>query len=274
MGGESWRVLRGNSGLAAFPLIGALVILVAVLPPAAVGCLLIDRADTVPGALLLALAVYLASFVTAFFGVALAASADQALRGEPASLGHGIGVARTRLGAIAGWALVNATVSLILRALEQRSELAAIAAALVGGAWAVLTLLVLPLVALEGLGPVAAVKRSSSLFKAHWGDQFRGLVSVGIRVLPFTLGSILLIAAGGYLLTQEGADGRVAGVVLTGFGAVALAISAWIGSTLRQVFAVVLYRFALDGTVVGGFSADELENSVRFKRTRGHARTA
>ena len=274
MGGQSWRVLRGNSGLAAFPLIGALAVLVVVLPPAAVGCLLIDRADTVPGALLLALAVYLASFVTAFFGVALAASADQALRGEPTSLGHGIGVARTRLGAIAGWALVNATVSLIVRALEQRGELAVIAAALVGGAWAVLTLLVLPLVALEGLGPVAAVKRSSSLFKAHWGDQFRGLISVGIRVLPFTLGSILIIGIGVAILTQEGADGRVIGVALVGFGAVALAISAWIGSTLRQVFAVVLYRFALDGTVVGGFSAEELESSVRSKATRRHARTA
>ncbi len=268
LGGDAWRTLRSHSGLAAFPLIGAVAVVGVVLPPAAVGALLVDRSDEVPGVALLALAVYLASFITAFFGVALAASADQALRGEPTSMRHGVSVASSKLGAIAGWALVNATVSLVLRALEQRGELATIAAMLIGGAWSVLTLLVLPVVALEGIGPFAAVKRSSELFRNHWGDQLRGLVSVGIRVLPFLLVSILLIAGGIALLTQEGAEGRVAGVALAGIGAVALAVTAWIGSTLRQVFAVVLYRYARDGSVVGGFSADELEGSVRSRRGR------
>ena len=44
------------------------------------GALLVDRKDTVPGVVLLALALYLASFVVAFFGVALAAAADRAVQ--------------------------------------------------------------------------------------------------------------------------------------------------------------------------------------------------
>ena len=274
LGGEAWRTLRANKSLAAFPLVGGIAVVLVVGPPAAVGALLVDRSDTVPGIVLLALAIYLASFVVAFFGVALAAAADRALRGEPASVREGVKVASGKLGAIAGWALINATVSLVIRALEQRSELASVVAALIGGAWGVLTLLVLPVIALEGTGPAGAVKRSGQLFRSHWGDQFRGMISVGIRVLPFTLGSLALIGVGVLLLTQDGADGRIPGAVLVGVGAVVLALACWVGSTLRQVFAVALYRFVLDGRAIGEFSEDELQSSVRTRRHGGRARTA
>jgi hypothetical protein len=274
LGGEAWRTLRANRSLAAFPLVGGIAVVLVVGPPAAVGALLVDRKDTVPGVVLLALALYLASFVVAFFGVALAAAADRALRGEPFAMRDGMKVASGKLGAIAGWALINATVSLVIRALEQRSELAAVVAALIGGAWSVLTLLVLPVIALEGTGPAGALKRSAQLFRSHWGDQFRGMISVGIRVLPFTLGALALIAVGVLLLTQDGAEGRGPGAALVGVGAVVLALACWVGSTLRQVFAVALYRFVLDGQAVGEFSADELQGSVRTRRRGGRARTA
>lgn len=38
-----------------------------------------------------------------------------------------------------------------------------------------------------------------------------------------------------------------------------------VGSALRQVLAVALYRFALDGQAVAGFSADDLQGAVRTK---------
>jgi len=38
-----------------------------------------------------------------------------------------------------------------------------------------------------------------------------------------------------------------------------------VSSALSNIFGVALYRYALDGEAVGGFSADELESAVRTK---------
>lgn len=247
-----------------FPLYGAVCMLVVVAPLAVPGAWLADRGDSVPGVALLAAALYAAAFVTSFFGVALAATADRVLRGEDAGLGYGFGIARKRLSAIAGWALLSATVSALIRVLESRGEIAQIVGSLLGGAWTVVTFLALPVVALEGLGPIAALKRSGALFRQRWGGQLVGMATIGFAVFLFgVLPSLGLIALG--------ASG--AGPVPIVIGVLAFGVSMLVGSALRQVFAVVLYRYALDGDAVGGFSADDLQGAVR-ERSRGFLRTA
>ena len=68
-------------------MLGGVLALLLVAPPAVAGAYLLDEGDTVPGAALLALAVYLGSFIAAFVGVGLAAAVDAALRDEPTGLG-------------------------------------------------------------------------------------------------------------------------------------------------------------------------------------------
>jgi hypothetical protein len=263
---QSWTMLRTHSGLMAFPLLGALLGVVLVAPPALVGAYLWDEGDTVPGVALIVVAAYVVSFVAAFVGVGLAAAVDAALRGEPAGLGQGLGVARSRLGAICGWALITAVLSLVLRALESRGELAAIAAALVGGAWSVISLLAIPAIALEGLGPVAAIRRSATLFKEHWPGQVIGMAAIGGAVFLFVmLPAIALVVIGALIVSDEGGAG-VAGEVLIGIGLVLFAAGAVFGSALRQVFAVVLYRYTTSGSAPQGFSDEDLRSAVR---TRG-----
>src|SRR3954464_2523318 len=143
LSGQSRRVPREHGRLVLFPLYGAVCMLVVVAPLAVPGAWLADRGDTVPGVALLAAALYAAAFVTSFFGVALAATADRVLRGEGAGLGYGFRIARKRLGAIAGWALLSATVSALIRVLESRGEIAQIVGGLLGGAWTVVTFLAL-----------------------------------------------------------------------------------------------------------------------------------
>src|SRR4051794_32210100 len=146
LSGQSWAALRGHGRLILFPLYGAVCLLIVVAPLAVPGAWLADRGDTVPGVALLAAGFYAAAFVSTLFGVALAATADKVLRGEEASLGYGFKVARSRLGAIAGWALLTATVSALIRALESRAGIAQIVAGLFGAAWSVVTFLALPVV--------------------------------------------------------------------------------------------------------------------------------
>ncbi len=155
LAGQSWRILRSHRGLVAYPILGVALGIVLVGPPGIAGAYLIDKSDTVPGAILVGVATYLASFVTAFSAVALAYAADKAMRGEHVHLREGVAFASSKLPAICGWALVNAVLTLALRALESRGELATIAASLVGGAWSVISLLVVPAIAFENAGPIA-----------------------------------------------------------------------------------------------------------------------
>jgi hypothetical protein len=263
---HSWSTLRAHRSLAAFPVLGGLMALVIVAPPALAAAYLLDRGDSVPGVLLGALAIYLVSFVAAFVGVGLAAAADAALRGQPASLGQGLRVARSRLRAISGWALITALLSIVLRALESRSELAAIAAALIGGAWSVISLLVIPAIAIEDLGPVEAMKRSAHIFKEHWRGQVTGMAVIGGAVfLLVMLPAIGLVVAGVLILSDSGSAGIGGGAVLLALGAVLFAGGAVLSNALRQIFAVALYRFVTTGEAVGGFDAAQLENAVRVK---------
>jgi hypothetical protein len=264
--GQSWRTLRSHRSLAAFPILGGAMALVVVAPPALAGAYLVDRGDTVPGAILGAVAIYLVCFVSAFIGVGLAAAADAALRGEPASLGQGVGVARKRLRAIAGWALINALLSIVLRALETRSELATIAAALVGGAWTVVSLLAIPAIALEDDGPIEAIKRSGSLFKQHWGGRVTGMAAIGFGVFVLVmLPAMALMAVGALILSDGGSAGIGGGAALLALGAVLFAGAAVLSNALRQIFAVALFRFTTSGEAIGGFDTADLEHAVRVK---------
>jgi hypothetical protein len=268
LAGQSWRTIRAHRSLVLFPIFGTAMALVVVGPPALAAAYLVDRGDTVPGAALGALAVYLVCFVSTFVGVGLAAAADAALRGEQTSLGYGMRLASTRLPAISGWALITAVLTIVLRALESRGELATIAAALVGGAWSVISLLAIPAIALENAGPITAIKRSATLFKDHYVGRVTGMAAIGIGVFFLVmLPGIALGVVGVLILSDAGSAGIGAGAVLLALGIVVFAAGVVLSGALRQVFAVALFRYTSAGEVPAGFDASDLENAIRV---RGH----
>ena len=101
---KSWALLRSHRELFRFPIYGALLAIVVTVVTVGPGLYLIDDEQTVIGAVLIAIGLYLASFITIYFGVALAATADAIFHGREATIADGLEVARQRLGAIAGWA--------------------------------------------------------------------------------------------------------------------------------------------------------------------------
>ena len=66
-----------------------------------------------------------------------------------------------------------ATVSIIIRSLEDRGIVGQIVGALIGTAWALVTFLTIPIIMLEDLGPVKALKRSGQPLQADLGRERR-----------------------------------------------------------------------------------------------------
>jgi hypothetical protein len=266
---KSWRVLRSHPGLVSYPIFGALLAAMAFVVFGGIGLYLLDTGEKVPGGILVALGAYLASFFATFFAVALATAADRAFRGEDVEFADGVAAARSRLGAIAGWALVSALVGALMSLLQSQRGLAGpLIAALGGAAWGLITFLAVPVIAIEGLGPLATIKRSASLFRERWRGQIVGNIAIGgIVGLLGILPAIALIALGVYLWAGDGNGGSVAaGAVVVVVGALLLCVSSVIGQALRQMFGIALYRYTADGTAVGGFTEQELTSAVR---TRG-----
>ena len=119
-------------------------------------------------------------FVIIFFNTALAGAAMMRLRGEPASVSAGFAMARAKLLNILGYALIAATVGLLLRMLQERlGFIGRLGIGLLGLAWTVATFLVVPVLASEDVGPVDAVKRSVALLRRTWGENLIGHAGLG-----------------------------------------------------------------------------------------------
>src|SRR5690349_2146953 len=119
----SWRVLQENRKLAVLPLLsGITTMLVAIsfLVPIAIlgqGGSSSSEYTFGPVQWLLTAALYLVSaYVVIFFNAALVYAADAHLHGVTVSVGDAIKFAASKTSVLLPWAIVSATVSMVLRA--------------------------------------------------------------------------------------------------------------------------------------------------------------
>ena len=260
---KSWGVLTEHRQLVRFPLYGGIATTIMAVIVVGPGLYLIEDGKLAGGAPLVVLGLYLLALIGTYYSVGLAACADMIFHGKDAKFSDGTAVARSRFGKIAGWALVSTVVGTIVGILQDQGGIAgAIFGRLLQFGWQLITFLAVPVIAIEGTGPIETLKRSAHLFKERWGEQITGNVAIG--GLVFLIGLIpaaILIAAGVLVMASSG----VGGGVLIGLGVIVLFLALLIQSALAGIFGVALYRYALEGETVGGFTSAEFESAVRKK---------
>lgn len=270
----SAEVLRSDKSLLVFPLLSglcSLVVMASFLIPVA--------AMTIEGSRLgveykhglstaswtLLFAFYLVQyFVIIFFNTALAGVALKRLRGEQAGVSEGLALAGSRFGAILGYALIAATVGLLLRMVQERLGLIGrFIVGLVGLAWTVATFLVVPVLAGEGIGPVDAVKRSVELLRRTWGENLIG--NAGLSVVFGLIGFLLALASVALVIGAFATQSVVAGVTAIAIVVLAFIVLALVQSSLQGIYAAALYRYAEEGEAGAGFPPALLEQAFRTK---------
>ena len=269
-------VLRSDKSLLVFPLLSGLcTLLVAAsfLIPVAVMAMGGEHAGQdfhqrmSVGSYLLMFAFYLVQyFVIIFFQTALTGVALMHLRGEPTSVAAGFALARSRLPHILGYALIAATVGLVLRMIQERlGLLGRLVVGFLGLAWTVATFLVVPILASqEDVGPVDAVKRSVELLKRSWGENLIGNGGIGV-VFGLLMVLAVLVAAmliGGAIALQSVVAIVLAAVVVV----LGLTLLGLIQASLQGIYAAVLYRYAESGEASVGFDQALLEQAFRNKQ--------
>jgi hypothetical protein len=268
--GASWRVLLADKELALFPIISGICTLFAVaafvLPAALLlrttrGAIDVNTATSNPGSMALLFVFYLVTaFVTLFFNTALVGAALERLRGGNPNLASGLRIVLQHLPAIFVYALVTATVGLVLRSIERRAGfIGAIVASLFGAAWAVVTFLVVPVMVVEGQGPFASIKRSAALLKQTWGEQLGGQFGMS--------GVFFLLALPGVLRGGLGILSGLAPVMAAGIAVsvVYWAVLAVVASALNQIFRAAIYLYAAQGTVPAQFEPWMVQNAFAHR---------
>jgi hypothetical protein len=260
---KSWAVLRENRALIRFPLYGGVATILMAIIVVGPGLYLIEDDKVAAGAPLIVIGFYLLAAVGTFFSVGLAHCADRIFQGQPTGVGEGIAFARSHLRQILGWAALSATVGLVFNLLENQAGIVGqIVGRLLDIGWSLITFLAVPVIAIEGTGPIETFKRSASLFKERWGQQLTGNLAIGgAVVLLGMIPAVLLIVAGIAVWASAGFIGAL--LVLCGIAV--LLIAMLISSALGGIFGVALYRYALEGQSVGGFTPGELESAVKIK---------
>src|SRR6201996_4318583 len=261
---KSWALLRAHRDLIRFPLYGGLSTIIVGLITLGPAAYFLGEHTYGAGVPLIVIGIYVLSVIGVYFSVGLAACADKIFRGEDATVADGMAVARSRFPEICGWAALSTAIALVIGLLEnQGGALGDIAGRLIGTAWSLVTFLSVPVIAIEGTGPIETLKRSGALFKQRWGQQIPGNLAIGgIVFLIGLLPGILLIVAGVVAWPPAG----FAGALLVVIGALVVCVALLISKALSGVFGVALYRYALDGEVLGGFTQEDLESAVKPKR--------
>ncbi|MDQ3937619.1 MAG: DUF6159 family protein [Chloroflexota bacterium] len=268
----SVAVLRSDRQLLLFPLIafGAMAVVTATF---AVPFLLSGAYErTVEGtldplAVGLAALFYVVSYtVIFFFNSALVGAAMIRLDGGNPTIRDGFRIASSRLPAIVGYAIIAATVGMVMRWIAERGGIIGqLVAGFAGFAWNIATFLVVPILVVEGVGPIEAVKRSSGLLRKTWGEQIVGNVGISVIFGLLALG----IGVVGVVLTVALAS-IAAPLAILGIGLTVLAVAAvaLVGAAVSGIFTASVYRYATRGDGGAMFQSDALAAAFRPRSVR------
>ena len=264
----SANVLSQDKELMVFPLISAVML---VLVSAGFIAPIVVMSDSGnkrldgPLGLVFSFAFYVVAYFVIFFcNSALVGAALIRLRGGDPTVADGFRIAGGKVGVIFSYALVAATVGMILRTIQERAGLLGrLVSGLFGMAWNLATFLVVPVLVNENLGPIEAVKRSTNLLKATWGEQVVGNFGVStVLTLAGFLLTLIFIPVVFLAASTEKAPliiSAVAGYVVCLLGL------ALVGATLSGIYTAALYRYASEGQMGQGFAPGMVKEAFRPK---------
>jgi hypothetical protein len=203
-------------------------------------------------------------FVVIFFNTALVGAAISLLGGGRPTVWDGLKLACSRIGAILGYAIISATVGVLLQLVaEKLGFIGRLIAGGLGLAWTAATFLVVPILAAEGIGPMEAIERSSELLRKTWGENLIG--NAGISLVMSTIsGAFLLVGyGGGYFLFKRGYD--VLGVALISAAATAFLLVVLVGAALAAIYSAAVYWYAASGKPPVDFDGDLISSAFTQK---------
>jgi hypothetical protein len=197
-------------------------------------------------------------FVTVFFEAGVVTIVYARINGQDLSFKDGLHNAQAHAGKLFAWALLAATVGMVLRYIAERSKLLGrLMAYFLGALWSIVTFFMVPTLILENAGIGESIKRSGATFKNTWGETLIINFSTSLFFGALMLVAFLLFLA--TFLTENIYIIVPAGILFALFIVVTLIVSA----TLNSIFRVVLYTYAKYQKLSDDFSPELILGAIK-----------
>ena len=207
--------------------------------------------------------------ISLYFNAALTFCVLRCFAGQSPSIRDGLTASFGRLPQIVGWAFVATLIGGMLRGFLDRADnddlgvvnglLVSLLIGLFGLTWAVATYFVLPVLVVEGTGPLATIRQSAAVLRKTWGETVVGNGGFGLLQGLISLPAVLLFVGG--LVMALAHQISIGALALVGLAAVYLTIVAVVFGTLGVIFRTGLYVYATTGKAP--FDAGLLQDAFR-----------
>lgn len=257
----SFSVIKYDKELLAFPIISAIfsfAFIIAMIFPA------IIAEGTTGLDYLVLFVVYLGlAFIATFFNVAVVYTAKTRFSGGNSKFVEALKFSLSKIHLIFFWALLSATVGLILKIIEDRAgSFAAIISRIIGFLWSVAIIFVVPSMVYDNKSPFAAIKQSIFVLKKTWGENIIKVIGLGFVQTLFFFAGIIFFGLLTFLMINTGFAVLIP-IILAGIYFVLLFL---VFSVANQIFNTALYVYANTGNVPSGFNSEVLNNAVQLKK--------
>lgn len=273
LGGICWNTLMLDKELLLFPImssLGLIVVMAGIFAPAFVfGDMMAlqqnlqeDGPDLFQNPKVLAimfLTYFCAYFVITFFNAGLLACSMIRFAGGDPTVMDGLRAATRNLPQILAWAFVCATIGVLIQFIASRfKSLSRIISGVLGAAWAAASYFAIPILVVEGVGPLTALSQSVGMLRKTWGESLIG--TAGLAVLGTVAAWVTIPFAGtaGWLWAQ----GDMRTSITIGIGvAIWIMATSLVITTLSAIYKAALYVYAYDGKAPAGFDSAHLRNA-------------
>lgn len=260
---SSFQVLKEDTAVLIFPVLSGIFSLLIIgsflLPFFASGNLsslqFLENQSGFIGYLYLFLFYFLSYFVVLFFNSASVVYAIGVMRGGNPTITSAVKMVIHRITPLMGWTFIAATVGLIINSIENSSDsVGKIFSAFLGLSWTVISFLVLPILIVEGHGPVTSLKLSAEMLKNSWGEQLIGHFSFGLIFAVLSFPIFLII----FLGLQYGGAAAIVGIITGVLLILGMGVVQW---SLQSIFMGAMYLFVREEKIPPSYSLSQISNA-------------
>jgi hypothetical protein len=211
------------------------------------------------------------AFIATFFNVCVVYTTKVRFEGGDATFGESFKFALSRLPVIFQWSLISATIGLLLRVLHNLASrlgkggqiIAQIVIGLIGMAWSIVTIFVVPVLVYENISPIDAIKKSAQVIKKTWGESL--IRSIGLGLVQFLVFVLVIGFSIGLMYALTAIVGNTGILIGISIGALLLLLTGLIFSVATTIFNTALYVYANNNQLASGFNEDVMKDAFRTK---------
>ena len=214
------------------------------------------------------------ALIATFFNVCVVYTVKTRFEGGNATLGSSFKFAFSKFHLIIAWSLLSATVGLLLYLLDVIAEnmgqigrvIVKMIRGLIGMAWSLVTIFVIPGMVYYGLKPKDAIKKSVDTLGKTWGESIvRHFGMALIQFLFFLLGAGISILIG-FLIYPINATTAI--IIAIAVFAVYMILLSLIFNVANSVYNTALFVYADTGAIPEGYNQELMSNAFRQKKVR------